>query len=179
MWIMITLAKALLLHNERVFHQASCLLSRAFESHNRAIFQNQLLYKLSARQAAEKNNNKQTTKRQDRLSELHQYKQTCRKWESVNTQESSLVFVVFLALLLKHAIGLRGENTFFHLFYKQSPFKAPFHHKQSQLALKEIHPRWSQISPIPTEVRKKLLKEWRHLEQWRASRLNGAMAKHQ
>lgn len=64
---MITLAKALLLHNERVFHQAACLLSRAFWIMQPAIFRNQLLTKLSAKQAAEKTNK---PKQQDRLSKL-------------------------------------------------------------------------------------------------------------
>lgn len=37
-WIIITLAKALLLHNQRAFYQTACLLSNGFESHKNPYF---------------------------------------------------------------------------------------------------------------------------------------------
>lgn len=115
---MITLAKALLLHKERVFHQAACLLSRAFWIIQPAIFQNQLLNKLSAKQADEK-----TTKtKQNRAVRAALTWTNVLENESVNVQKSSLVFGVWhlaLALLLKHVISLRGK-------YTSSPFKVPF-----------------------------------------------------
>lgn len=45
-------------------------------------------------------------------------------------------------------------DKFISSFYKQSPFKASLHPKQSQLAQKEIDTSWSQISPKTTEKNK-------------------------
>lgn len=86
---------------------ASC--PELFESYNRPYFKINFSIKLSAKQAAEKTKQKQNNKTD--CQSCTNLNKPARKWVSQRPGKLTLLFVVFLVLLLKNAISLRGEHT--------------------------------------------------------------------